>query len=553
MEKVWLKSYPQGIPEEISPISKQRTLINLLEEGDEQYGNATAYRNLGTCLSYRQVRKLSVAFAAFLQQELGLRKGEKVALMMPNLLQYPVVMFGILRAGLVVVNVNPLYTPRELIDELNDAGVKTIVVLANFAHTVEKALSQTQLKNIIVTEIGDLMRGLKAPIVNFVVKYIKKKVPEYSLPQGISFCHAICKGKRLALQKIDLSGRDLAFLQYTGGTTGKAKGAELSHYNILSNIDQCLAWLNSALQQNGDVVITALPLYHIFSLTVCCFVFYKIGGVSELITNPRDMDGFIKILKKTKFNVMVGVNTLFNELLNHSDFAFLDFSNLRLTIQGGMAAQKTTAERWCDVTGLPIIQGYGLTEASPVVTVNPLQGSEFNGSIGLPIPSTEIAILDSAGHELSIGEEGELCVKGPQVMQGYWQQPEETAHVFTKDGWLKTGDIAKIDEKGYVYLVDRKKDMILVSGFNVYPNEVEEVIASHRGVLEVGVVGLPSETSGEIVAAFIVKKDKNLTEEDIVRYCKQQLTPYKVPKLIEFRSELPKTPVGKILRRKLKK
>ncbi len=554
MDPIWFDHYPDNTPHEINP-DAYSSLVEMFEQNCQQFAKRPAASNLGHKLTYQDLDKQSRYFAAFLQQELGLQKGDRVAIMLPNVLQYLVAMFGILRAGCVVVNVNPLYTERELTHQLNDAGAKCILVLANFAHVLAKSLPKTEIEHVLVTQLGDMLGFPKGPIVNFVVKHIKRLVPGYDLPNSITFNDAIAKGKTATLAPVELKNTDLAFLQYTGGTTGVAKGAELTHRNMLANMEQCVSWgvAGNNVVESGEIIVTPLPLYHIFSLTVCCFVFLKVGGQCMLITNPRDIPSFVKELKSTKFTGLVGINTLFNALVHNEDFQNIDFKHLRITISGGMALQKSVADDWQKVTGNCIVEGYGLTETSPVCSVNNLDVTKFTGSIGFPLPSTQVSIRDESGEELGVNEIGELCFKGPQVMRGYWQKPKETEATFTEDGWLKTGDIAKINEQGMVYIVDRKKDMIVVSGFNVYPNEIEEVIASHPGVLEVGVVGVPSEHSGETVKAYVVRRDPQLTEDAIREFCKEQLTGYKRPKIIEFRDELPKTSIGKILRRELRK
>ncbi|BBD76972.1 long-chain-fatty-acid--CoA ligase [Hydrogenophilus thermoluteolus] len=552
MEKIWLKSYPEGVPAEIGPLPYS-SLGDLFAQSVARYADRPAAACMGQVLTYRELDEQSRAFAAYLQQVIQLPKGARVALMMPNVLQYMVALFGVLRAGYVVVNVNPLYTPRELEHQLKDSGAEAIVILENFAHTLEAAIAHgVRVPHIIVTSLGDLFPGLKGAITNFVVRYVKKMVPAWRLPQVTRWQEALAAGAKTTLQPVAVGPEDIAFLQYTGGTTGVAKGAVLLHRNILSNVAQATAWIREAVKEGEEIVITALPLYHIFALTANCMTFTALGGLNVLIPNPRDIPGFVKELGKWRFTVMTGVNTLFNALLNHPEFAKLDFSAFKVTLGGGMAVQEAVAKRWKQVTGKPLLEAYGLTETSPAVTINPMTLQEYNHSIGLPLPSTEISIRSDAGAELPVGAEGELCVRGPQVMKEYWNRPDETAKVFTEDGFLRTGDVAKIDENGFVYLVDRKKDMILVSGFNVYPNEVEDVIALHPGVLEVAVIGVPDEKSGEVVKAFVVKKDPALTEEAIIAWCRERLTGYKVPKRVEFRDELPKTNVGKILRRALR-
>jgi long-chain acyl-CoA synthetase len=551
VEKIWLKTYPAGVPAEINT-NTYASVVDIFHEACQKFESKPAFSNLGHQLTYREVASHSRAFAAYLQQTLGLAKGSRVAIMMPNLLQYPIALFGILQAGLIIVNVNPLYTPPELIHQLNDSGAEAIVVLTNFAHVLEKALPQTSIKHVIVTELGDCFPWLKRHLVNFVIKHVKKMVPVWSIPAASRYCDAIARGKRLTFTPEKLTHNDIAFLQYTGGTTGIAKGAVLTHGNMVANMLQARAWINPVVRDGKEIVITALPLYHIFSLTANCLTFIECGGLNVLITNPRDIPHFVKELSQFKFSVITGVNTLFNALLNDPNFSKLDFSNLHLALGGGMPVQRAVAEKWQKVTGKPLLEAYGLTETSPAVTINPLDLKGYNGSIGLPVSSTDISIRDNNNNEVANGETGELCVKGPQVMREYWHNPDETKKVFSVDGFLHTGDIAKIDQQGFIYIVDRKKDMILVSGFNVYPNEIEAVIASHPGVLEVGVIGEPDPNSGEIVKAVIVKKDPALTAEDVIHFCRQQLTGYKIPKKVEFRDSLPKSNVGKILRRELR-
>lgn len=551
MEKIWLESYPDGVPSEIDA-DAYSSIIEIFEESVQKYGERPAFYNMGKSLSYNELNELAEQFGAYLQKQLGLQHGDRIAVMMPNLLQYPIAVFGAMKAGLTVINVNPLYTARELKHQLNDANADAILIVANFAHTLEEVVKETPLKHIIITQLGDALGGVKSWLVNFVVKHVKKMVPAYHLPQALSYKKIMSEGKSLSLDKVELSSSDIAFLQYTGGTTGVAKGAVLTHRNMVANIMQAAAWLEYLLREGQEVIITALPLYHIFSLTANCMVFTKAGGLNVLITNPRDMPGFVKELSKHKFTAVTGVNTLFNGLLNTPGFDQLDFSQLHLTLGGGMAVQEAVAQRWQKVTGRPLLEAYGLTETSPAVCMNPLNLEQYNGTIGLPISSTEVQIRNDEGEPLPIGEAGELCVKGPQVMRGYLDRPEETAKVLDKDGWFATGDVAIMDEKGYCKIVDRKKDMILVSGFNVYPNEIEDVIAANEKVLEVAAVGIPSESSGEVVKIFVVKKDQSLTEAELISYCKENLTGYKVPKLVEFKSDLPKTNVGKILRRELR-
>ncbi len=549
MEKIWIDQYDKSVEAEINP-DRVPSLIEIFESAVSQFTNQTAFINLGHKISFEDLDVLSMQFAAYFQK-MGLKKGDTVALMMPNLLQYPVALFGVLRAGLTVVNVNPLYTPRELEHQLKDANVKTIVIVENFAHTLEKVISNTPVKNVILTSLGDLLPLPKRWVVNFAVKYIKKMVPSHDLKDTINFGQALAIGEKSTYTRPSMSGSDIAFLQYTGGTTGLSKGAMLTHRNMVANLEQVSGILESAVTPGKDMVVTALPLYHIFALTSNCLTFLKYGCPNLLITNPRDMPGFVKELGKYPFAVITGVNTLFNGLLNTPGFAQLDYSNFKFGLGGGMAVQRPVAEKWKAVTGKVLIEGYGLTECSPVVSVNPVNSAEYKGSIGLPVPSTEIKICDDEGRELPIGEAGELYVKGPQVMLGYLGREDATKEVLN-DGWLATGDIAKADEQGYLYIVDRKKDMILVSGFNVFPNEIEEVAAMHDGVLEAAAIGIPHEVSGEVVKLFIVKSDDGLTEQVVIQHCKSLLTGYKVPKIVEFKDELPKTNVGKILRRELR-
>ncbi|WP_300004251.1 long-chain-fatty-acid--CoA ligase FadD [uncultured Cedecea sp.] len=550
MNKVWLNRYPADVPAEINP-DRYQSLTDMLEQAVARYADKPAFINMGETMSFRKLEEQSRAFAAYLQQGLGLKKGDRVALMMPNLLQYPVALFGVLRAGMVVVNVNPLYTPRELEHQLCDSGASAIVIVSNFAHTLEKVVSQTQVKHVILTRLGDGLSIAKGTLVNLVVKYIKRMVPKYHLPGAISFRQALQSGEGLQYLKPDIANTDLAFLQYTGGTTGVAKGAMLTHRNMLANLEQVKAAYGPLLEEGKELVVTPLPLYHIFALTVNCLFFIELGGCSLLITNPRDIPGFVKELGKYPFTAMTGVNTLFNALLNNKAFQQLDFSSLHLSAGGGMQVQHVVAERWEKLTGRFLLEGYGLTECAPLVSANPHDMNYHSGSIGLPVPSTDVKLIDDNGLEVTSGEPGELCVKGPQVMEGYWQQPAATAEVL-KDGWLRTGDIVEIDEQGFMRIIDRKKDMILVSGFNVYPNEIEEVVMQHEGVLEVAAVGVPAGVTGEAVKIFVVKKSPDLSEQELIIFCRRHLTAYKVPKMIEFRTELPKSNVGKILRRELR-
>lgn len=550
MDKIWLEHYQQGVPHEIN-IDEHASLVELFEESCRKYADQIAYENLGYNLTYKELDHKSKQFAIYLQQ-LGLKKGARVALMMPNLLQYPIALFGVLRAGYIVVNTNPLYTADEVVHQMNDSGTEVLVVLANFANTIEKALPHTNLKHVVITQVGDALPLVKRTIVNAVVKYIKKMVPSYNLPKAITYNQALEMNSGKEMTPATLNHDDIAFLQYTGGTTGVAKGAILTHGNMIANVLQASSWILPLKISTPDIIVTALPLYHIFSLTANCLTFIKYGAKNILITNPRDIPAFIKEIKNSKFSAITGVNTLFNALLNNPEFKEVDFSHVKLALSGGMALQKSVALKWKELTKTRVLEAYGLTETSPAVTINPMYLDEYNGSIGLPLPSTDVSLRDEDGNEASIGEKGELCVKGPQVMPGYWQRPDETALVFTKDGYLKTGDIARIDEKGFVYLVDRKKDMVVVSGFNVYPNEVEQVIGMMPGVLEVGVVGVPDEHSGEVVKACIVKRDPSLTAEEVIAHCREHLTAYKIPKIVEFYNDLPKTNVGKILRRALR-
>ncbi|MCU5775793.1 long-chain-fatty-acid--CoA ligase FadD [Erwiniaceae bacterium BAC15a-03b] len=550
MKKVWLNRYPADVPAEIDA-DRYTSLVDLFEQAAKRYADQPAFINMGQVMTFRKLEERSRAFAAYLQEGLGLKKGDRVALMMPNLLQYPIALFGVLRAGMIVVNVNPLYTPRELEHQLNDSGASAIVLVSNFAHTLEKVVEKTQVKHVILTRLGDQLSPAKATLVNFVVKYIKRLVPKYNLPHAISFRSAMHQGYRLQYVRPDVINEDLAFLQYTGGTTGVAKGAMLTHRNMQANLEQTKATYGSLLQDGNETVVTALPLYHIFALTVNCLLFVELGGRNLLITNPRDIPGLVKELGKYPFTAITGVNTLFNALLNDKDFNRLDFSSLRLSAGGGMSVQKAVAERWEKLTGHYLLEGYGLTECSPLVSVNPYDITCHNGSIGLPVPSTDIKLVDDAGNDVVEGEPGELCIKGPQVMLGYWQHPQATDEVL-KNGWLHSGDIVTVDHEGFLRIVDRKKDMILVSGFNVYPNEIEDVLMQHAKVREAAAIGVPSDLSGEAVKVCIVKKDDSLTKDELIAHCRRLLTGYKVPKIVEFRDELPKSNVGKILRRELR-
>lgn len=550
MEKLWLQSYPSTVPAEIGPLIES-SLADLFDRACGAYGEKTAFISMGHRLGYRELDHLAGHFAGWLQS-IGLGKGARVALMMPNILQYPICLFGALRAGCIVVNVNPLYTPRELEHQLKDSGAEAIVVVENFARTVEQVLEHTGVRHVIVTTMGEMLGTIKGTLVDLVVRHIKKLVPAWKIPHAIPLKKALAIGDRHGFRAPAIELDDIAFLQYTGGTTGVSKGAILSHRNMVANVTQAHTWIRSAVQEGRETIVTAIPLYHIFALTANCLTFLKIGASNLLIANPRDIPGFIKELNSNRFTAITGVNTLFNALLNHPDFAKIDFSGLRVTLAGGMAVQHAVAERWQQVTGVPLCQAYGLTETSPAATINLLDLKTFNGSIGLPISSTELSIRDDSGQEVSRGQVGEICLRGPQVTQGYWQRPQETALIFHPDGFLRTGDMGYLDEKGFVFLVDRKKDMILVSGFNVYPNEVEDVVIQMPGIREVAVIGIPDEHSGEAVKLFVVRKDPGITAEAIIAHCRSQLTAYKIPRQIEFRDDLPKTNVGKVLRRALK-
>ncbi|MBV6540138.1 long-chain-fatty-acid--CoA ligase FadD [Ursidibacter maritimus] len=551
MEQIWFENYPAGAERTINP-DEYNSLLEMFEKAVQRHPDIPAYINMGKVLTFRKLEERSRAFAAYLQNELRLEKGERIALMMPNLLQYPIALFGALRAGLVVVNVNPLYTPRELEHQLNDSGAKAIVVVSNFAATLEKVVFDTQVKHVILTRMGDQLSFGKRTLVNFVVKYVKKLVPKYKLPHAVSFREALSIGKQRQYVKPVIHSDDLAFLQYTGGTTGVAKGAMLTHRNIIANVMQA-KWVAYPLVSKGDerIAVIALPLYHVFALTVNCLLFIELGITGLLITNPRDIPGFIKELKKYRVMAITGVNTLFNALLNNSQLKEVDFSKLRLSVGGGAAIQRAVAERWHQTTGNHIIEGYGMTECSPLIAATRNDSTEYSGSIGVPVPNTDIRIVDDAGNDVAMGERGELWVKGPQVMRGYWQRPEDTADVL-KDGWMATGDIVEMGQDLNLRIVDRKKDMIIVSGFNVYPNEIEDVVALHPKVNEVVAVGIPSEASGESIKVYVTKKDESLTREELRSHCRQHLTGYKIPRDIEFRDELPKSNVGKILRRVLR-
>ncbi len=550
MEKIWLKAYPKGVPAEID-INAYASVREIFEESAAKYATQPAFSCMGKTITFSELDALSSTFGAWLQG-LGCKKGTRVALMMPNILQYPIGLFGTLRAGCTVVNVNPLYTARELEHQLKDSGAEVLVCVENFAHTVAQVLAKTKIRQTVVTSIGELL-GFKGVIVDVVLRHVKKMVPPYSIPGAIRFSDAVDDGRKRSLERVPIGHDDIAFLQYTGGTTGVAKGAMLLNRNIVANVLQASAWVSPSLDPSQrEVIITPLPMYHIFSLTANCLVYMMFGGENVLIPNPRDVPGLVKEMGKHKFTAFTGVNTLFNALINNPEFANLDFSSLRLTLGGGMAVQEVVAKKWKEITGVPLIEAYGLTETSPAATINPFDLPAFNGSIGLPVPSTEVMLRDDTGHAVAQGQPGEICIRGPQVMAGYWQRADETQKVIDRDGWFATGDIGVMDERGFVKIVDRKKDMILVSGFNVYPNEIEGVVASHPGVLECAAVGVPDPKSGEAVKLFVVKKDPKLTSDDVLKFCREQLTNYKCPRDVEFRKELPKSNVGKILRRELR-
>ena len=550
MEKIWLKKYPSVTPHEINP-EKFSSVVDIMKTSCNRFLGKTAFVNIGSEMTYSELDRHTRNFAAYLQKVVGLKKGDRIAIQMPNLFQYPVAVFGALRAGLVVVNTNPLYTAREMEHQFNDSGAVAVVILSNFASTLAGVLPKTGIKTVIVTDLGDLLGFPRAQIINFAVRYIKKLVPSFDIPGHVKFNDALLEGAGKTLEEPKITGDDLAFLQYTGGTTGVSKGAMLTHRNMVANMEQISAWIGLNLKTGTETVITALPMYHIFSLTVNCLAFIKEGAQNVLITNPKDMPAFVKELRKYPFSVITAVNTLFNALLNNEEFCHLDFSTLKLTVGGGMAVQKAVSEKWKKVTGTSLVEAYGLTESSPGLSCNPIDGTERIGTIGIPLPSTEIRIVDDSGKDCPVGERGELWAKGPQIMKGYWKRDDETAKVI-ENGWLKTGDIAIAHPDGFFQIVDRKKDMILVSGFNVYPNEIEDVVAHHPGVLEVAAIGVPDEKSGEAVKIFIVKKDPDLTQEEVKKYCKENLTGYKVPRFIEFRNDLPKSNVGKILRKELR-
>lgn len=551
MEKVWFKQYTPGVPETINPDAFS-SLVHFFDKYTADFSDNLAFTCFGKSITYRELHDYAQQFAAFLQNYLHLKKGDRLAIMMPNVLQYPIAIFGALKAGLQVVNVNPLYTAVEIENQLNDAQASAIVVLENFADRLETALPKTKIQSVIIAKIGDLLGPVKSRIYNFVLRYLKGSVPDYHLSNAIFFNYALLIGKKTQFQPVDLQNTDIAFLQYTGGTTGHSKAAMLTHRNIIANVLQCVSWIRDVKATHHGVMLGALPMYHIFSLTVCCMCIFPMGASTLLITNPRDIRAFIKELRRTRISMVVGLNTLFNALLNHADIGRVDFSRLGLTISGGMAMQRAVAERWQKVTGVPVLEGYGLTESSPVITLCPANMTHFTGSVGVPVPSTEVSIRDENNRALSFHQSGEICARGPQVMPGYWHATDETKLVLDEQGWLHTGDIGYMDERGFVYIVDRKKDMVLVSGFNVYPNEVEAVIASHPDVVNVAVIGVPSEKTGEALKAFIIKRNPALTEKMIIDFCRKSLTAYKVPHQIEFRDSLPMSNVGKVLRRELR-
>jgi long-chain acyl-CoA synthetase len=550
VEKIWLKHYPKGVPAEID-VNTYASLRDVFEESCSKYAGRKAYTCMGKSITFAELDTLTAAFGAWLQGQ-GCKKGARVALMMPNILQYPVCLFGALRAGCTIVNVNPLYTARELEHQLNDSGAEILIVVENFAATYQEIAAKTKVRKVIVTSIGELL-GFKGVIVDLVLRKVKKMIPAWSLPGSLRLSDALADGRKRKLEVVPLGHDDIAFLQYTGGTTGVSKGAILLHRNIVANLLQARAWILPFLgHDSAEVILTPLPLYHIFSLTANCLTFMTLGAENVLIPNPRDIPGFVKEMAKHKFTVMTGVNTLFNALVNNPEFAKLDFSTFRVTLGGGMAVQEAVAIKWKKVTGCTLIEAYGLTETSPAATINPVDIPAYNGSIGLPISSTEIELRDDDGKPVPLGQPGEICIRGPQVMAGYWQRPDETSKVIDKNGWFASGDIGVMDEKGFVKIVDRKKDMILVSGFNVYPNEIEAVVAMHPGVLECAAVGVPDKKSGEAVRLYVVKKDESLTAEAVIKHCREHLTGYKCPREVEFRKDLPKSNVGKILRRELR-
>jgi long-chain acyl-CoA synthetase len=546
---IWQKKYPAEVENDIDT-GKYQSVVELLYQSVKKFGDKPAYVNFGRTLSFNDIDRYSRDFAAYLQNS-GLNPGDRIAIQLPNLLQYPIVLFGSLRAGLIVVNTNPLYTPREMEHQFKDAGAKAIVILANFASNLEKVLPNTNIQHVIITEMGDQIGGLKGKLINFIVKRIKKMIPSYDIPIGLKYNDVLLKGEKLAFNPVDIKQSDIAFLQYTGGTTGVAMGAALSHKNIVSNMLQIREWMKPKLKEMEEVVITPLPLYHIFALTVNCLCMLQLGAMNILITNPRDLNSFIKELKKYPFTFISGVNTLFNGLLNNPRFRDVNFSFLKVTVGGGMAVQKIVAEKWEEMTGCPLVEGYGLSETSPVLSCNPIDGNHQIGTIGMPVPGTEISVFDEEGRKVKRGEAGEICARGHQIMKSYWNKEEETKNAFFDD-WFRTGDIGIMMEDGFFKIVDRKKDMILVSGFNVYPNEIEDVVVQHEGVLEVAAIGIPDERTGEAVKLYVTKKDPDLTKEDVLQHCKENLTKYKVPRQIEFLEELPKSNVGKIIRRILR-
>lgn len=552
MEKIWLKNYPKNVSAEINP-EIYGSILDVYEEAIRKFKDQPAYTNLGVTMSFRELAEKVDRFASFLQNELKLKKGDRIAIQMPNLLQFPVAAFGAMKAGLIIVNTNPLYTAKEMRHQFKDSGAKAIVILANYASLLQEIIKDTEIQSVVITEVGDMAPFPKNLIVNAVVRYVKKMVPAYNLPQAYRFKQALELGAARPPEPVKLALDEVAFLQYTGGTTGVSKGAILTHRNIIANMLQIAEWMKPQLEEGKEIALTALPMYHIFSLTVNCLAFMRYGAHNVLITNPRDIPAFIKDMRTSNFTIMSGVNTLFNALMNHPDFDKIDFTRVKVSVAGAMALQRAVSDRWRERTKSLLVEGYGLTEASPVVCCNPIDGNDRVGTIGLPLPSTDVKLIDDDGNEITkLGEPGELCCQGPQVMKGYWNRQDETDKVLDRDGWLKTGDMATFDADGYVKIVDRKKDMILISGFNVYPNEVEDAIATHPGVLEVAAVGKPDEHSGESVHAVVVKKDPALTEKDVIEYARQSLTNYKVPRTVEFRTELPKTNVGKILRRALR-
>ena len=557
-ERPWLKSYPKAVPAEIDP-GRFKSIVAVFRDACERFQDKPCFTNMGVTLTFRDLERLSGQFAAFLRNDLKLQKGDRIGLQMPNVLQYPVALFGALRAGLIVVNTNPLYTPREMEHQYRDAGVKAIVVLANFAHNLQQILPAltglgggSGAPHVVITELGDLFPAVKRTVINAAVKHLKKLVPAYSLPDAVPFREALARGARNPVEDVVVDIEDLAFLQYTGGTTGVAKGAMLSHRNVIANMEQAWAWMTYRLKEGEEIILTPLPLYHIFSLTVNCLLFMKFGAQNILITNPRDFPAFIKLLRHQRFTVMTAVSTLLNALMNQPDFTSVDFSSVKLTVAGAMALQRSVGDRWRELTKTIVVEGYGLTEASPVICCNPIDGNDRIGTIGLPFPSTDVRLMGEDGKEVPPGQSGELIARGPQVMRGYWNQPSETAGML-RDGWLWTGDVAQMEPDGFFKIVDRKKDMILVSGFNVYPNEVEEVVAKHPAVLEVGAIGVPDEKSGEVVKVVVVtKKDQTVTADELIQFCRTHLAAYKTPRHVEFRAELPKTNVGKVLRRALR-